>query len=231
MAENNHTQSKEKIIKLAEKEYDFLRGELAHLKDCQVKFLTFSVTATAIILGMIGRSNLIFPTGLKFLSGEMWLIPLAVLLPAWWIFFDKATTITRIVGYIRFLEKIILGKADACNFLGWENALEEFRKQYTREKFINLKELLMILSFLTTHRYWVITYYIFFFLSLVCLIGSWKESNLFIIIFAGGLFLISTIWNAHILWALIDGKYSYNKNNVKWKAILQIEDKGIQFYL
>src|SRR4030067_1704674 len=178
MAEDNRTQSEEKIIELAEKEHDFLRSELAHLKDCQVKFITFSVTATAIILGMIGRSNLIFPTGARFLSGEMWLIPLAVLLPAWWIFFDKATTITRIVGYFRLLEKIILGRSDGGNFFGWENALEEFRKQYTKDKFINLKELFKILSFRTTHRYWVIAYYIFFFLSLVCLIGSWKESNL-----------------------------------------------------
>lgn len=46
MAENNNTKPKEDIIKLAEKEHDFLRGELVHLKDCQVKFLTFSVTAT-----------------------------------------------------------------------------------------------------------------------------------------------------------------------------------------
>lgn len=225
MAENDPAKSKEKAVELAGKEHDFLRGELAHLKDCQVKFLTFSVTATAVILGIIGRSNLILPTGSKFLSGEMWIIPLAVLLPAWWIFFDKATTITRIVGYFRLLEKILLGKVDDYNFLGWENALEEFRKQYTKEKFINLKELFKILSFRTTHRYWVICYYIFFFLSLICLIGSWKESNLFIIAFAGGLFLISAVWNIRILWALIDGKYSFNKNNVKWKAIFQIGDK------
>ncbi len=236
MVENNRTQSKEEITKLSEKEHDFLRDELAHLKDCQVKFLTFSVTATAIILGMIGRSNLIFPTGLKPLSGEMWLIPLAVLLPAWWIFFDKATTITRIVGYFRLLEKIMLGKVEISNFAGWENALEEFRKKRTtKEKMkiwgkiwkllVNMWKLFKILIFRTTHRYWVITYYIFFFLSLTCLIGGLKGTSPAIFIFLGGIFLISTIWNARILWSLIEGEYSYNKNQEKWETILQMVDK------
>jgi len=215
MAESNRIQSKEDIIKLAEKEHAFLRNELLHLKDCQVKFLTFSVTATAIILGIIGRSNLIFPTGPKFLPGEMWLIPLAVLLPAWWIFFDKATTITRIVGYFRWLEKIILEKHSSVNFLGWENALKKFREQNTKEK-INIGEMVKILRFGTTHRYWVITYYIFFFLSLVCLIGGYKESNLYIIIPIEGLFLFSACWNARVLWSLIKGESSYDKNEEKW---------------
>lgn len=225
MAAKKQTRSKKKIKYLAEKEHDFLRGELVHLKDCQVKFLTFSVTATAVILGIIGRSSLMYSTGSKVPIGGMWLIPLAVLLPAWWIFFDKATTITRIVGYFRLLEKIILEETNVSNFPGWENALEEFRKKYTGGKFIDLKELFKILIFLTTHRYWVITYYIFFFLSLVCFIGSWKESNLLIIFFAGGLFLITTLWNARILWALIDGKYSFNNNAKRWEDILQIADK------
>jgi len=221
MAENNQAKSKAEIIKLAEKEHDFLRGELVHLKDCQVKFLTFSVTATAVILGIIGRSSLIFSTGSNVPIGGMWLIPLAVLLPAWWIFFDKATTITRIVGYFRLLENIVLGKVDPPIYFGWENALGESRKQYLKGKIIDLR-LFKILIFRTTHRYWTIIYYIFFFLSLVCLIGGWKESNLLIITFPGVLFVISSVWNARILWALIFGKYSYEENAKKWKIIHQI---------
>lgn len=210
MTESN---PKNNILNLCEKEHSFLRNELAHLKDCQIKFLTFSVTATALILG-IGRSSLYVSNGFKSLPGEMWLIPLLVLLPAWWIFFDKATTITRIVGYFRQLEKIMLQKALAANFLGWENALAEFRKCPIKVE----------ISKNQISYYWLITYCTFFFLSLFCLLMGWKASQNTWVAVATLITLFSIIWNGKSLWGLIRGKYSYNANEEKWRIILGITD-------
>jgi hypothetical protein len=213
MAENKQIQSKEDIIiKLAEKEHGFLRNELAHLKDCQIKFLTFSVTATALIFGIIGRSSLYVAESFKSLHGNMWFIPLLVLLPAWWVFFDKATTITRIVGYFRQIEKIILKKVVVNNFLGWENALSKFRKQK-----IKITKTESQISF-----YWLITFFTFFFLSLPCLIMGWKGSQEYIRGIAVFFISISFFWNGYILWRLIGGKFSYDSNEKKWEKILDI---------
>ena len=86
------------------KELDWLREELHNLKDCQVTFLTRSVIATAALLGLAVSltSDSSFPP-----LGAFYLIPLIVVVPSWWIFFDKATTITRIVGYYRNIETVI----------------------------------------------------------------------------------------------------------------------------
>jgi len=222
--ELNHGIPDNEILKLSEKEHSFLRRELAHLKDCQIKFLTFSVTATGIILGMVGRSRMSLSEGPNFPTGNMWLLPLVVLLPAWWVFFDKATTITRIVGYFRILEKIILKKIVLSNFPGWERGLSEFRKIPTEEK-INYIKLLKILTLQTSNRYWVITYYIFLSLSSLCLFVGWKQSPTVIKAIAGSAILISAIWNVYILWALSEGHCSYNTNEKKWKMLLQVSEK------
>lgn len=220
--------SDNEMLKLSEKEHSFLRTELAHLKDCQIKFLTFSVTATGIILGMIGKSKLSLSEGLT-ISENMWLLPLVVLIPAWWVFFDKATTITRIVGYFRVIEKLILKKADAQNYAGWESSLSEFREEKSKEKVkVKFKEffkLLKILTLQTSNRYWVITYYIFLSLSLICWFASWKQSHEPIKVVAGFAILISSLWNIYVLWALSFGEFSYNNNEQKWIKLLRIVDR------
>lgn len=125
----------EVLTELCKKEHAFLRQELGHLKDCQIKFLTFSVMTTGLILGFISRSKTApLSENPNLLPGTLWLLPLVVLLPSWWIFFDKATTITRIVGYFRVIEKIILGQKVALKFLGWESALAEFRRRHAKRK-------------------------------------------------------------------------------------------------
>lgn len=92
--ENSNKETKE----FPENEYTLLKHELRDLKDCQVRVLTFSIIGTGLILGFIGEY------ASKLHGSSMWLLPLVVLLPSWWIFFDKATIIARIVGYLRVIE-------------------------------------------------------------------------------------------------------------------------------
>jgi hypothetical protein len=91
---------------LLEKEFTFLREEMRDLKTCQVQFVTFSVTGTGVLFGLVALTQ-------NKLQGVSYLFPLTILLPSWLIFFDKAKTITRIVGYYRILEKLSLGQIDA----------------------------------------------------------------------------------------------------------------------
>jgi hypothetical protein len=237
MKENNIiTETHEANIReICSKEHSFLRRELVHLKECQIKFFTFSVTATGLILG-IGRSGFLFASS-KLPSGDLWLYPLVIIIPAWWVFFDKATTITRIVGYFRILEKLILNTLEAKQFKGWENNLAKFRTYVQNDKDNNdtkkgdsnkenkIKTLFNIMSFRTTNRYWVITYYTFLLLSAVCWLGSLKEAHMLFISFSGIIILISVIYNLNILYSLIHGKYSYNFNEHIWEQVLEVAKK------
>ncbi len=103
-------------------EHKTLREELRGLKNCQVTFVTFAITSTGAVIGLGARAS-DFPKLLVYLA------PLLILLPTWLIFFDKATSINRIVGYIRVLETAFLSPQRLRKFIGWENALAEYRKE------------------------------------------------------------------------------------------------------
>jgi len=223
-------------------EQNDLRGELQSLKNCQITFLSTSITATSILLGFGATFIQKFPN-LKIIS----LFPLVVLLPAWWIFYDKATTITRIVGYYRLLEKLIIGYGQDLSGLhiGWENALREFRS-YSKNKLNETKNnkswsenFLKIVFLRTTHKYWVITFYTFTSLSLLCIVISLVYSGFFRSIREMGfslnllrqqyfpiyfvilLFLLSVIANFQTMWRLIYGSKSYDSNEQNWLQILK----------
>jgi hypothetical protein len=156
------------------KEKEALRTELVSLKNCQITFLTYTVTGTGLLMGFAVNLVSTDKSPLPML-GIMYLVPLTIILPFWWIFFDKATTITRIVGYYRILEELIIDPKSNVTFLGWENALAKFRDEYgkksttppppNQERF--LVRLFRLIVLQTSQRYWVITYYTFTSLSLI----------------------------------------------------------------
>lgn len=207
-----------------------LRTELHDLKDCQVKYFTFSITSAGLLLGLAVN----FASG-GLPRGTAYLFPLTILLPSWWIFFDKATTITRIVGYYRIIEKLILNTHQA-NFTGWENALEIFREKQLKGELKpkrNIKEesqirqIFDILILRTTHRYWVVTYYTFLALSFLCLGLSYTEvrNNRFLY-FASFIVLITLLWNFNVILQLISGKHSYTTNEEFWEKILRLKKRS-----
>jgi len=92
-------------------EYNALREELRNLKSCQITFLNISITTTGLLIGFLEKS-----VG-ENTTSTIYLAPLVIILPFWLVFFDKATTITRIVGYMRILENFIIQsmKTSAAN--------------------------------------------------------------------------------------------------------------------
>jgi hypothetical protein len=105
-------------------------------------------------------------------------------------FFDKATTITRILGYYIIIDKIIYNKYESKQFVPYEMAISEARgmvTKYLKSKKINLglrpwEDLCKhqkfnffkdsILNRQDHPRYWSLVYTIFFGLSWLCVILS-----------------------------------------------------------
>jgi hypothetical protein len=163
------------LKEIAKNELVTLRQELNHLKNCQMTVLTASFTSTGVIFGLM-RLNPDEPV-----NPIAYLLPLVVILPSFWIFLDKARTITRIVGYYRILEEIVSHIHIPTYFLGWENSLENFRnswrdhhqtlkktkKQSIMKSVINVCKVAIPGS---PHGYWTIAYYTFSSLSALCII-------------------------------------------------------------
>jgi len=157
------------------KEHAMLREELNNIKQAQLWFINFSV-------GSAGAMGVLFSIGVKEHSpipvSIACLIPLTILLPSWHLFFDKAVTLTRIVGYLKVLEKIIVRPDLVKNFPGWENALVIFR---ARQELLQQKETADKSSKenrrfselrRTSERYWWTCYVIFCTLSWLCILLS-----------------------------------------------------------
>jgi hypothetical protein len=148
-----------------------LRVDLESLKGCQVKYFALAITGSGAIFAFAGS--------LGDYKGFAFLAPLAIILPCWFIFFDKATTITRIVGYQRILEKQLTSSPSGYQYIGYENALAEYRKR-EGEIWRIVRPILCVpkLDFFkmlilgTRHRYWMINWYTFAVLAVVSCLGS-----------------------------------------------------------
>ena len=220
-------------------EHGTLRMELNNLKNCQVTFLTFSVTATGVLIGIIKTFSNVGYELLLF-------VPLFVLLPAWSIFFDKAKTISRIVGYYRIIEQLILNNSSTNNFAGWENSLQIFRNNKKDEaeiKKVAIDELRERLGCnnryhisrknLKVHlnpfyNYWTLVNSIFLFLTSICVAITilTVQLNVFLNLVIIGLVLLVVVvtayYNIRTLCQLLCGIHSYEANERFWRKILQI---------
>lgn len=212
-----------KFLDLFEKERAALREELHNLKGCQITFLTSTVTATGVLLGL---SNALKTKPI----GTLWFLPLVIIIPFWWIFFDKATTITRIVGYYRMLEAFILGDLKPENFKGWENSLSKFRETEIAERELlpgtpwlkRIVNFFNMLVFRTGHKYWIIANYVFFGLAATCLVLGVNSSGFSTIGMIGISFVtLSLVWQLFVVYQLIYGHHSYNTNYDIWYSILK----------
>jgi hypothetical protein len=103
-------------------EQSILRTELQELKRCQLQYFLFSLGAAGAVLGFNIKIEDRPENNMFFLA------PLLVILPCWRTFFDKATTITRLTGYIRVFIEDQFKKAEPI-YYGYENALAKFRQQ------------------------------------------------------------------------------------------------------
>lgn len=212
---------------LLQQEHSLLREEMRELKHCQITFLSIAISSTGVLLSLSATLCSHFCTG-------VYLFPLIILIPFWWIFFDKATTITRIVGYYRVLEEALLTPSAMKGFKGWERALRQFRQlqkdgglKYIDESTTTIWQILMLR---TSHPYWVLTYYSFAGLSFLCLtlnIYATDRSNLPMVILslaATALVAVTAYWNMRLLLRLISGANSYRANEIFWRKLLHLAD-------
>jgi hypothetical protein len=207
------------------KERDLLKTELQALKHCQVQYFSFAITATGVIFGLAEK------TADKPTVGLVYLIPLLLVIPLWSIFFDKASSITRIVGYMRILEDLLVGDK-RFHYQGWENALREFRKAEKQDQYHFLVEpfpmmwhalcaLWPLVDFRRQHCYWAINWLSFCGLGICSLYmahlrgADSRISLLFAVFFVG-----ACIHNADVLWNLIGGKFAYDRREKLWRTIL-----------
>lgn len=203
-------------------EHGNLRQELHNLKSCQITFFSLAITSTGLLLGL--GSHFIserVPASLIFLS------PLVIILPCWCIFFDKATTITRIVGYYRVLEQMIIAIDNpAFNYIGWESALAKVRDDPRRSKS----------AILFSHTYWIITWFTFSALAALCLTiscvtyyASLQKYPILTqqivspsIVLAFLLSFIAFSYTSYLAYHLSLGKHSYNHHEQRWREILEV---------
>ena len=201
-----------------------LRNELQHLKQCQLRYFVLSITVTGVIFGVGAKLEENF-------DGSIFLAPLLVVIPCWWIFFDKAKTISRIIGYYRILENIVNG--DECyTYIGWENSLEKFRRHkqenaltYNKIDKYDKKEKIRRLSRLDVpHKYWVINWYTYAILSILSLFLSlvfYSKISLPFSLLGMWAIYFTIRYNLNMIIDLIFGDSSYVSNEKCWEEILK----------
>jgi hypothetical protein len=161
------------------------------------------------------------------------------------IFFDKATTITRLVGYQQSLECIRAQVGAPMRYVGLENALALMR---ANEAILDAKldyrtpnspTLLGLLLLRTRNRYWMINWYTFAILSLVvCTLGfnflGTAQQTVFFPFGANLTLPERTLWGSGAfggfglvaiytflqIWRLTAGNQSYDAYAKKWAQIL-----------
>lgn len=222
------------------REITALRQDLQDLKRCQLQYFTLAIMSTGAILGLSAILG-------EDLKGLALLAPLAVILPVSVIFFDKATTITRIVGYQMLLEKQVCAQTQIIDYKGYENALGKFRIkeaeawQAIHQDLRSVRPSLWTVIFLKTrHRFWMINWYTFTALSLICCSGAYNLLSrncvdLFLpfgvhilaperTMWAGSAFVLVAICSTYTLWlifSLTHGGLSYRACAMKWEYILK----------
>lgn len=219
-----------------------LRADIVDLKRCQMQYFTLAVTSTGAILGLVAVLGNRMGNNEETLAMAV-LAPLAVILPCWLVFFDKATTITRIVGYQRLLEKQLFSDTQLYKFIGYERSLAEFRskedqvwselrKSKIKRRMRDLSGFLGSLIFATRHRYWALNWYTFLGLSLF----SAMRAHSFLLnadatwwLLLGKLFItFCALYTAFLIWTLTYGRRSYDASAAIWEIILAFSSNAQQ---
>lgn len=97
-----------------------LRMELGTLKTCQNAAIAVGLTGPSIVLALLRDT---FSSDLICI---LVYVPLIILFPFWLIFFDKARTIARIVGFVRLQELLMFSNRPNLGIIGWETAIGRY---------------------------------------------------------------------------------------------------------
>jgi len=160
--------STDAILEFRKSLFHDLRDELGTLKSCQTTMLLFASAGAGLFIGLV-RSDF---TDIGHFY--LFLLPLVFLLPLWLIFYEKARTIARIVGFLRVQEKLYVSESSLA-LIGWESAMQDYWKKkhiWDDRKFDILFPKEDYKRKTLTSIYWVTVYLTFFFITSTCLILS-----------------------------------------------------------
>lgn len=135
---------------LMKEELTLLREEMRELKECQTKYVSLAVTASGAIFAYL-IPNLVemfnfnvnsasSSVEVPFHINPIFLVPLIIIFPISCIFFNKATTLYRIVGYYQVLESFHIYPYNR-HFIGWENSMRLFREEEGKREYQIKQEL------------------------------------------------------------------------------------------
>jgi len=172
-------------IKMMHNEYSSLRTYLEELRKCQTTFFWSSITALGVLLSL--NVNLV-GGGTSQAAYVISLASLLLVCPIWSIWLLKASSITRVAGYLRVLEDMISGRDEKkYKYIGWENSYFVYRRSLLKSyeirrkvepifKYIanvirdSLKEswlaFCLVLKFEKPYQYNILTWVSFFFIAL-----------------------------------------------------------------
>lgn len=208
-------------------EYQEIRKELREIKVCQRQYFFISITGAGILLG-VSRAFDVNEAGYILLS------PLVIILPCWIMFFDKATSVTRMTGYLRILEDII-GDTSNTNykFIGYENAVAMFRDKENNGEFEHFntgRGRMFSTPWGTRYRYWKINWYTYWLLSVLCfgIAIAWNSFHggfveiWFLAFVSAGCIIFVWVITSRTLGHINNGKYSYENFTNSWKTFLPV---------
>lgn len=194
-----------------------LRTELGHLKTCQTTLFVCICTGFCLFFGVISKTN-------DLSLSNLFLIPLILILPLWIIFFEKARTISRIVGFLRVQEKLYMYHSP-CAVVGWESAMREYKrkkKTWDDRYFDHMFEETDNMKSPISSVYWFTVFCTFSLMAIICLImsGLFLKVPLFdkIIFFLGLLLVVLgyELMRLYKHWIKDKNKKSMKGISAKW---------------
>lgn len=227
----------DRIRNFLESELDRREKEQEFLKTCQLRYFVVSITISGTYIGVMKllAHNPRFDEMLQN-APIVFLSPLIFLIPVWLVYFDKAKTIARIVGYKRVLEYLILRgtNEEIVRFEGWERSLGRFRSDYetdnlTRDdnprNFSTWTQIKKILLLESTHKYWIMHYYFFSGASVITLLTASGFHGIRTAVFwiAAVIVLLTILYTGVQLRRLIYGRNGYDAHEKKWKEQLVLQ--------
>jgi hypothetical protein len=213
-------------------EIEARREEIRELKRCQLQYFIMSVGGTGALIGLLEALATPGTGAAAPISGLYFLAPLAIVLPCWLVFFDKATTITRIAGYCKWIE-------GELRYKGNETALEMFRdfEDHRPKARARLWGRLGDLLFLrrVRHRYWLINWCTFLLLVCLCFFvavargagNHWAADFETVGLIVGtAMSLYCAAYTAVVLADLLWGPHSYRRVAQTWRTVLNSTASG-----
>lgn len=116
-------------------EYQTINNRLNQVRNNQITLMTASISSTAVVWGF----TYYFTHSYKdIFSSIFFLIPLFFLIPSLLMFFDKAISHSKLIGYLRNLEQINTGFINLRYYRGYINYDKCFHCNYLNSCHINL---------------------------------------------------------------------------------------------